>query len=70
MEPKILDGKQTAQAMRAAVSGSIPLHAAGPLPTQFVPEQRVSRPLPEVKTLEIEPSHIERLLLGDGDRVD
>jgi hypothetical protein len=58
---------QAAQAMRAAVSGAVPLNGPGPLPAQVAPERRVSRPLPEVKTLELEPSHIERLLLEDGD---
>jgi len=61
---------QAAQAMRAAVSGTSPLHSADPRPAQFVPERRVSRPLPEVQPLEMEPSHIERLLLEDGERVD
>ena len=61
---------QAAQALRAAVSGTSPLHTANPLPAQFLPERRVSRPLPEVKPLELETSHIERLLLEDGDRVD
>jgi hypothetical protein len=28
---------------------------------------RVTRPLPEVKSLDLEPSHIERLLLEDGE---
>jgi hypothetical protein len=28
----------------------------------------LSRPLPEVKELDLEPSHVERLLLEDGER--
>jgi hypothetical protein len=58
---------QAAQALRAAVSGRSPLHTANPIPAQFLPERRVSRPLPEVTPLELEPSHIERLLLEDGE---
>lgn len=61
---------QAAQAMRAAVSGTSPLHIPDPLSAQLLPERRVSRPLPEVEPLELEPSHIERLLLEDGERVD
>jgi len=48
---------QAAQAIRAAVSGGGPGFSAG----AFV-GRRVSRPLPEVRPLDLEPSHVERLL--------
>lgn len=50
---------QAAQAIRAAVSGGGPGFSAG----AFV-GRRVSRPLPEVKPLDLEPSHVERLLIA------
>jgi hypothetical protein len=61
---------QAAQALRAAVSGVAPLGAGDLSPMELLANRRVSRPLPEVKSLELEPSHIERLLLEDGDHVD
>jgi hypothetical protein len=61
---------QAAQALRAAVSGVTPLNAGDLSPMELLANRRVSRPLPEVKSLELEPSHIERLLLEDGDHVD
>jgi hypothetical protein len=60
---------QAAQALRAAVSGTA-LNAGDRSPMELLADRRVSRPLPEVKSLELEPSHIERLLLEDGDNVD
>lgn len=58
---------QAAQALRAAVSGigSPPPNPDPPL--DLLDQQRVTRPLPEVKTLDLEPSHIERLLLEKGE---
>ena len=54
---------QAAQALRAAVSGVSPLRS-GQVPSfDSLAPQRVSRALPEVKVLDLEPSHIERLLL-------
>ena len=41
---------------------------AEPIPAMTPAPRRVSRPLPEVKELELESSHVERLLLEDGDR--
>ena len=60
---------QAAQALRAAVSGTAPLHTGDRSPMELLVDRRVSRPLPEVKTLELEASHIERLL-EEGDDVD
>jgi hypothetical protein len=57
---------QATQALRAAVSGAAPLPSGHRLPVDALAEQRMARPLPEVKDLELEPSHIERLLLQDG----
>ena len=58
---------QAAQALRAAVSGTMPFPAGERPPIDALLDRRLSRPLPEVKALEWEPSHIERLL-HDGDR--
>jgi hypothetical protein len=55
-----------AQALRAAVSGPSPLPSGQVLPLDLLDERRTSRPLPEVRELEMEPLHIERLLLEDG----
>jgi hypothetical protein len=54
---------QAAQALRAAVSGVSPLRPAQMPVIDALTPQRVSRALPEVKVLDLEPSHIERLLL-------
>ena len=61
---------QVAQALRAAVSGTSPLSAAQALPLDALQPRRVSRPLPEVRTLELEPSHVERLLIEDGEHAN
>jgi hypothetical protein len=61
---------QAAQVLRAAVSGTTPLNAGDRSPLELMADRRVSRPLPEVTSLDLEPSHIERLLLEDGDDVD
>jgi hypothetical protein len=61
---------QVAQALRAAVSGTSPLSTAQPLPLDALQPRRVSRPLPEVQALELEPSHIERLLIEDGEHAN
>ena len=58
---------QAAQAIRAAVSGGRSLPAGGPLTAGTFTGHRVSRPLPEVVSLDMEPSHVERLLIADGD---
>jgi hypothetical protein len=57
---------QAAQALRAAVSGNAPLSAGAPNPLKIAAPQPISRPLPEVTELDMEPSHIQRLLLEDG----
>jgi hypothetical protein len=58
---------QATQALRAAVSGSMPL-PPGQLAGDLFDQRRLSRPLPEVKQLELEPMHIERLLLENGEQ--
>ena len=59
---------QAAQALRAAVSGVSPLPTSERVALDRLTDRRISRPLPEVRSLEqFEPSHIERLLLEDGD---
>lgn len=58
---------QAAQVLRAAVSGPSPLPSPRSWPVDLLAERRVSRPLPEVQELPYEPSHIDRLLLQDGD---
>jgi len=58
---------QAAQALRAAVSGTTPLPTGERPPIDALLDRRLSRPLPEVKTLAREPSHIERLLREDND---
>jgi hypothetical protein len=57
---------QAAQALRAAVSGASSLPTAQGFPAGLF-ERQQARPLPEVRELGYEPSHIERLLLQDGD---
>ncbi len=58
---------QATQALRAAVSGHTALPSSGPVSSDMFGPNRVARPLPEVKMLDLEPSHIERLLLETGD---
>jgi hypothetical protein len=67
VQQQVTGQAQAAQALRAAVSGSTPLPAGHALPRDVLDEARVARPLPEVKSLDLEPSHIERLLLEDGE---
>jgi hypothetical protein len=59
---------QATQALRAAVSGHTSLPSGGPVSTDMFNRERVARPLPEVKMLDLEPSHIERLLLETGEK--
>jgi len=66
VQQQVTGQAQAAQALRAAVSGPVPLPAGHALPRDVLDEVRVTRPLPEVKSLDLEPSHIERLLLDDG----
>lgn len=67
LQQQVTAQAQVAQAVRAAVSGSGAMPHRESLPIDMLSERRVSRPLPEVKSLDLEPSHIERLLLQDGD---
>jgi hypothetical protein len=57
---------QASQALRAAVSGASALPSEPGLALGAFDVCRTSRPLPEVRELDLEPSHIERLLLEDG----
>jgi hypothetical protein len=59
---------QATQALRAAVSGYNSLPSGGPVSTDMFSQNKVGRPLPEVKMLDLEPSHIERLLLETGEK--
>ncbi len=59
---------QATQALRAAVSGHTPLPLSTPVTADMFAANRLSRSLPEVKELNLEPSHIERLLLDVGDK--
>jgi len=69
IQSQVTGQAQAAQALRAAVSGVAPFPSAQGLPAQLL-DRPVARPLPEVKELAYEPSHIERLLLQDGDPED
>ena len=60
---------QAAQAIRAAVSGGGPVPFGPRFSAGAFAGRRVSCPLPEVKPLDLEPSHVERLLIVDGDDV-
>ena len=66
VQQQVTGQAQAAQALRAAVSGPSALPAGQALPLDLLDERRVSRPLPEVRELRYEPSHIERLLLQEG----
>jgi len=59
---------QATQALRAAVSGHTPLPVSTPVTADMFNVRRLSRELPEVKVLDLEPSHVERLLLETGDK--
>jgi hypothetical protein len=69
VQSQVTGQAQAAQALRAAVSGSASLPAAQGFPASFF-DHSLSRPLPEVKELAWEPSHIEQLLLRNGDTVN
>jgi len=60
---------QAAQAIRAAVSGGGSVPFGRGFSAGAFAGRRVSRPLPEVKPLDLAPSHVERLLIADGDDV-
>lgn len=64
LQGQVTGQAQAAQAIRAAVSGG----GAPPLESGFAGNTfnapRVSRPLPEVVSLDLEPSHVERLLIA------
>jgi hypothetical protein len=69
LQSQVTGQAQAAQALRAAVSGPAPLPAAQGFPAQLF-DRQVSRPIPEVRELPYEVSHIERLLLQDGEPLD
>jgi hypothetical protein len=58
---------QAAQAIRAAVSGGGTVPPGAGLTSGTYNGRRVSRPLPEVQPLDLEPSHVERLLIVEDD---
>ena len=66
VQQRVTGQAQATQAMRASVSGAS-LPAGRTMPRDVFERPGMSRPLPEVKELELEPSHIERLLLEDGE---
>jgi hypothetical protein len=67
VQQQITGQAQAAQALRASVSGTS-LPAGQTMPRELFERPASSRPLPEVKELDLEPSHIERLLLEDGEK--
>jgi hypothetical protein len=67
VQQQVTGQAQAAQALRASVSGSAALPSGRTAPRDLFERSALSRPLPEVKELDLEPSHIERLLLEDGD---
>ena len=66
LQQQITTQAQAAQAFRAAVSSGGAIPVAPQLPFDPLADRRVSRPIPEVRTLDLEPSHIERLLIEEG----
>jgi hypothetical protein len=67
VQQQVTGQAQVAQALRAAVSGDSPLDFGAGVPTELGANQGVvSSPLPDVELLDMEPSHIQRLLLEDG----
>ena len=64
LQGQVTGQAQAAQAIRAAVSGGRSLPAGGSLPASTFAGRRVSRPLPDVVSLDLEPSHVERLLIA------
>ena len=67
VQQQVTGQAQVTQALRASVSGTS-LPAGRTVPRDVFERPGMSRPLPEVKELELESSHIERLLLEDGDK--
>jgi hypothetical protein len=68
VQQQVTGQAQAAQALRASVSGPASLPSGQAMPRDMFDRPGLSRSLPEVKELELEPSHIERLLLEDGDK--
>ena len=68
VQQQVTGQAQAAQALRAVVSGNVTVPAGRAIPRDVFERQGLSRPLPEVNELDLEPSHIERLLIEDGDR--
>jgi hypothetical protein len=67
VQQQVTGQAQAAQAIRASVSGTSPPSGQSPVRDMYE-RPGLSRPLPEVKELDLEPSHVERLLLEDGER--
>ena len=67
VQQQVTGQAQAAQALRASVSGGA-LPAGRTTSRELFERPATPRSLPEVKELELEPSHIERLLLEDGDK--
>ena len=68
VQQQVTGQAQAAQALRASVSGPTSLPAGQSMPRDMFERAAQARALPEVQELELEPSHIERLLLEDGDK--
>jgi hypothetical protein len=68
VQQQVTGQAQVAQALRASVSGPSSLPSGRAMPRDMFEPSGLSRSLPEVKELQLEPSHIERLLLEDGDK--
>ena len=66
VQQQVTGQAQAAQALRASVSGAS-LPAGRAIPREMFDRPVASRALPEVRELDLEPSHVERLLLEDGE---
>jgi hypothetical protein len=64
LQGQVTGQAQAAQAIRAAVSGGGAVPFGPRFPASGESARRVSRPLPEVVRLDLEPSHVERLLIA------
>jgi hypothetical protein len=68
VQQRVTGQAQAAQALRASVSGNAPLPSGQAAARDMFERTGLSRPLPEVQELDLEPSHIERLLIEDEGR--
>lgn len=64
LQGQVTGQAQAAQAIRAAVSGGGPPPRGPGFAGSAFAASRVSRPLPDVVSLDLEPSHVERLLIA------